>query len=82
MYLLMGSSMFSLPRSWRRRMLAAVNCLVMEPRRNLVVEELGTFHSRSAEPYEGLVAHVGVDDLLHARGGVGLGERTERRQAE
>jgi hypothetical protein len=27
-----------------------VNCFVIEPRRNLVSEVLGTFHSKSARP--------------------------------
>ena len=32
-------------------MLAAVNCFVMEPRRNLVAGEFGMLHSRFAKPY-------------------------------
>ncbi len=51
MYFFTGSSIFSLPRSSKRKILADVNCLVMEPNRNFVVGELGMFHSRFANPY-------------------------------
>ncbi len=51
MYFFTGSLMFNFPRSSSNKMEAAVNCLVIDPSRNLVVGELGMSHSKSAEPY-------------------------------
>src|SRR5580692_9075774 len=56
-YFFTGSSTFSFPRSSSNRMQAAVNCLVIEPSRNLLAGEFATSHSRFANPYP----------LLHAR---------------
>ena len=50
MYFPNGSSIDSFPRSASNRMPAAVNCLVMEPMRNLVPGVCGIFHSRLAQP--------------------------------
>ena len=49
-YFFTGSSTFSLPRSSRRRIEAAVNCFVIDPSRNFVEGEFGISHSRLAEP--------------------------------
>ena len=50
MYFEIGSSSFSLPRSCKSRMAAAVNCLVTEPSLNRVRGEFGTPHSMLAFP--------------------------------
>ena len=50
MYFFTGSFTLSFPRSSSIKIDAAVNCLVTDPRRNFVLGELGTSHSRSAEP--------------------------------
>jgi hypothetical protein len=49
-YFFTGSSVLSFPRSSRRKIEAAVNCFVIEAMLNRVVEEFGTFHSKSAIP--------------------------------
>jgi hypothetical protein len=62
-------------------MAAAVNCFVMEPIRNLVVGALGMFHYTEGFVKEDFIstrdehathklfgAHVGLNDLVHARG--------------
>jgi len=51
MYFFTGSCTFNFPRSWSSRVEAAVNCLVTDPSRNFVAGELGTSHSRLADPY-------------------------------
>ena len=50
MYIFTGSLTFSLPRSSSSRIEAAVNCLVMDPRRYLVEGESAMSHSRLAKP--------------------------------
>src|SRR5262249_4037361 len=50
MYLQIGSFTLSLPRSCNNRIDAAVNCLVIEPRRNLVCGVFGMSHSALAIP--------------------------------
>jgi hypothetical protein len=47
-YDLIGSLTRSLPRSSSSRIAAAVNCLLTEASRNLVVGVFGMFHSRMA----------------------------------
>src|SRR4029453_2854278 len=50
MYLQTGSCTPSLPRSCNNRIDAAVNCMVIEPRRNLVCGVFGISHSAFAIP--------------------------------
>ena len=50
-YFLTLSVTASLPRSCRIKIAMAVNCLVIEPRRNLVLAVQGTSCSRLAMPY-------------------------------
>src|SRR5262245_47653913 len=50
-YLQMGSWTLRLPRSCSRRIPMAVNCLLIEPKRNFVFGVFGTLSSRLADPY-------------------------------